>query len=277
LVYHNVPESRDASVRGRGTRDQYGGRRGGDLKLYRTLDIIEGDIVAFVGAGGKSGAILQTAHELKEDGVKVLVAPTTKMFVSEAEVVGPIVTSEDTDELRSKIAKILAAEGAAVAGSSILSKERVGGVEPAWVPALAPKDGVTLVEADGSRRRPLKGTAAHEPLLPHGATFVVAVGGVRALGAPVDEEHVHRPEIFSELTGVGPGHTIDARAFAQALVASFNNAPKEARRTVLLTDVEPGRRMADASVIAHRLWRTGVHKVVLTSLPNESPARVWAL
>ena len=238
---------------------------------------MEGDVVAFVGAGGKSGAILQAADELKEAGIKVLVAPTTKMFVSEAEAVGSIVTSKSPDELRSKMAKILAGEGAAVVGSSLLSKDRVGGVEPGWIPTLAPKDGVTLVEADGSRRRPLKGTAAHEPLLPYGVTFVVAVGGVRALGAPVDEEHVHRPEIFSELTGVGPAHTIDAKAFAQALIASFHNAPKETRQAVLLTDVRPGRRMADASVIAHGLWRLGASKVVLSSLPNESPGRVWAL
>jgi probable selenium-dependent hydroxylase accessory protein YqeC len=241
------------------------------------LGIIEGDVVAFVGAGGKSGAILQTARELKEAGVKVLVAPTTKMSVSEAEVIGPIVTSEDTDELRSKVAKTIAEEGAVVAGSSILLKERVDGVEPEWVPALAPEDGVTLVEADGSRRRPLKGTAAHEPLLPDGTTFVVAVGGTRALGEPVDEEHVHRPEIFTHLTGVGSGHTIDARAFVQALLAGFHNAPKEARRAALLADVEPGQSMADASVIAHGLWREGVRKVVLSSLPNESPGRVWAL
>jgi probable selenium-dependent hydroxylase accessory protein YqeC len=47
------------------------------------LDITRGNIVAFVGAGGKSSAILQTARELKEAGVPVLVAPTTKMFVRE--------------------------------------------------------------------------------------------------------------------------------------------------------------------------------------------------
>jgi probable selenium-dependent hydroxylase accessory protein YqeC len=250
---------------------------GGVLELYEALGIIEGDIVAFVGAGGKSGAILQTARELKEAGVKVLVAPTTKMLVSEAEVVGPIVVSEDPKELRSEVAKIVAREGVAAAGRSLLSKRRVDGIEPDLVPALAPEDGVTLVEADGSRRRPLKGTASHEPLLPHGVTFVVAVAGTRALGEAVDEEHVHRPEVFTNLTGIGPGHTIDARAFAQALLASFHNTPAEARRAALLTDVEPGRSMADASVIAHGLWRQGVHKVVISSLPNEWPGQVWTL
>jgi probable selenium-dependent hydroxylase accessory protein YqeC len=238
---------------------------------------MEGDVVAFVGAGGKSGAILQVTGELEEAGMPVLVAPTTKMLVSEAEEIGPVLTSEDGEDLRSKVEESLAGGGAAVAGSAILSKKRVGGVEPSWVPALAPRNGVTLVEADGSRRRPLKGTAAHEPLLPGGVTLVVAVGGIRALGKPVNEDHVHRPEVFSEITGTGPGHTIDARAFADALLAGFHNIPEGVRRAVLLTDVQPGRSMARASMIAHGLWRGGVRKVVLISLPDESPGRVWVL
>jgi probable selenium-dependent hydroxylase accessory protein YqeC len=247
------------------------------LELYKALSIVRGDVVAFVGAGGKSSAILQAARELQEAGVKVLVAPTTKMFVSEAKKIGPILTSEDRDELHSRTAEVLAEEGAAVAGSSILSKNRVGGVEPAWIPALTPEVGVTLVEADGSRRRPLKGTAEHEPLLPEGTTLAVAVGSIRALGKPVNEESVHRPEVFSDLTGISSGHTINAEAFARALLAGLWTIPDNARRVALLADVEPGRSMSDAAVVAHELWRGGVRKVVLSSLPKETPGRVWAL
>jgi probable selenium-dependent hydroxylase accessory protein YqeC len=251
--------------------------RGGDLELYRALGIARGDIVAFVGAGGKSSAILQSAAELGEAGVPVLVAPTTKMFVSEAERVARVLTSEDVDGLRSKVTQALGEQEAVVAGSGILSKKRVGGVDPAWVPQLAPENGVTLVEADGSRRRPLKGTAPHEPLLPHGVTLVVVVGGLRAFGEPLDQERVHRLEVFSELTGIGPGHTIDAGAFVRSLLAGLHNTPENARQATLLTDIEPGRVMSDASVVAHGLWRRGVSKVVLSSLPNEMPGRVWTL
>jgi probable selenium-dependent hydroxylase accessory protein YqeC len=179
--------------------------------------------------------------------------------------------------LRSKVTQALVEQDAVVAGSGILSKKRVGGVDPSWVPQLAPENGVTLVEADGSRHRPLKGTAPHEPLLPHGATLVVVVGGLRALGEPLSEERVHRLEVFSELTGIGPGHTIDANAFVRSLLAGLRNTPENARRATLLTDIEPGRSMSEASVVAHGLWRRGVGKVVLSSLPNEMPGRVWTL
>jgi probable selenium-dependent hydroxylase accessory protein YqeC len=77
-------------------------------------------VVAFVGAGGKSSAILHVAHELKEAGVKVLAAPTTKMLVEEAEGVGPLVTSKSEDRLPEKTAEKLAEAGAASSRASSL-------------------------------------------------------------------------------------------------------------------------------------------------------------
>jgi probable selenium-dependent hydroxylase accessory protein YqeC len=247
------------------------------LKLYLALGIAPGDVVAFVGAGGKSSAILAVADELAEAGITFLTAPTTKMLVSEAERLGSLVTSKDAGELRTKAQSALS-DGASgvVVGSGLLSKNRVGGVEPAAIPSLAPLADVVLVEADGSRRRPIKGTAAHEPALPDAATLVVAVGNIRAFGAPVTEENVHRPELFSELTGIGAGQSITARAFARALAeGSLGNTPEGARTAALITGVQPGKSMADASVVTRELWRFDVKKVVLTSLPDESPARVW--
>src|ERR671920_705272 len=224
------------------------GGMGVALKLHVALGISSGDVAAFVGAGGKSGAILAVSGELTQEGMKVLAAPTTKMLVSEAERIGPLVTSEDAGVLRAKTEKALSAAPAVVVGSGMLSKNRVGGVDPEWVGDLASLADVVLVEADGSRRRPIKGTADHEPAIPDAATLIVAVGNVHALGTPVDEEHVHRPEIFSKLTGVEPGQSITPRAFALALAqGSLARIPQGARIAVLITGVEPGRTMSDAS------------------------------
>ncbi len=252
-------------------------RAGVFLKLHGALGISAGDVVAFAGAGGKSAAILQVAQELVASGMTVLTVPTTKMFLGEVERLGPLVTSEDPQELAARARAALSGENpSVVAGRARISKNRVDGVEPGVIEALAPLADVVLVEADGSRRRPIKGTAPHEPVIPDSATLVVAVGNVSALGSPVDEDHVHRPALFSELTGVGPGQSITARAFARALAqGSLANVPKNARTTALITGVEPGRPMADASVVARELWRFGQRAVVLTSLPKDAPARVW--
>jgi len=233
-------------------------------------------MVAFAGAGGKSSAILRVAQELTEAGMTVVTVPTTKMFLGEVEGLGPLVTSEDPQELVTDVESALRGDNSVVAGRARISKNRVDGVDPEVVGDLAPLADVVLVEADGSRRRPIKGTASHEPVLPDSSTLVVAVGNVSALGSPVDEDHVHRPDVFSELTGVGPGQSITARAFARALAqGSLARVPKEARTAALLTGVEPGRPMADASTIARELWRFDIKNVVLTSLPKDAPVRVW--
>jgi probable selenium-dependent hydroxylase accessory protein YqeC len=245
------------------------------LELHEALGITPGDVVAFVGAGGKSGAIFAAANGICRAGMKVLVAPTTKMLLGEADKIGPLVTSEDAGELREKAEQVLSESPAVVAGSGMISKNRVGGVDPGWIGDLAPLVDVVLVEADGSRRRPIKGTAEHEPVLPEPATLIVAVGNVSALGTPVDEEHVHRPEVFSDLTGVGQGQSITPAAFATALArGSLAKVPQTARTAALITGVEPGRSMSDASVITRELWRRGVKNVVLASLTGSSP-RVW--
>lgn len=246
------------------------------MRLYRALEVPYGSVVAFAGAGGKSSAILAIVEELANEQMTVLVVPTTKLFLDEAHKVGPLVISADHTELREKIERALAGSRAVVAGSELLSKQRVGGLDPAWIPSLSKLAGVTLVEADGSRRRPLKGTAEHEPLFPDSATLVVAVGNVTALGKPLNDENVHRPEIFSELTGVGLDQTVTARAFATALAkGSLGKLPAGARQAALITGVQPGRRMSDAAIVTRELWRLGVKKVVLSSLPTEKPGRIW--
>src|SRR3712207_1837944 len=107
------------------------GGEGEVLKLHLALGISSGDVVAFVGAGGKSSAILAIADELSEAGLTVLAVPTTKLFVSEAERIGTLVTAEGVDELRAKAEEALSGGASGVVvGSGLLSKNRVGGVEP---------------------------------------------------------------------------------------------------------------------------------------------------
>ena len=92
------------------------------MKLHHALGISSGDVAAFVGAGGKSSAILMVASELSEAGMTVLAAPTTKMFLNEAEKIGPLVTSEDEGELRARAEEALSGGASGVVvGSGLLS------------------------------------------------------------------------------------------------------------------------------------------------------------
>ena len=65
-----------------------------------------------------------------------------------------------------------------------------------------------LIEADGSRQKPLKAWAEHEPPIPDFVDLVVHVAGLSGLGKTLNEENVHRPKIFAELGGLKIGETI---------------------------------------------------------------------
>ncbi|CAN5476312.1 selenium cofactor biosynthesis protein YqeC [soil metagenome] len=252
------------------------GGRESVLRLCEAIGISSGDIAAFVGAGGKSSAIRTAAAELSAAGLSVIVVPTTKLMVEEAEAIGPIAVSEDPAERTAKIKSELSNSKTVVAGSAIISKNRIGGVEPDEVAALSNIVDVVLVEADGARGKWMKGTAEHEPPIPASATVVVGVSHIGAFGLAATEENVHRPELFSALTGVGPGQSITARAIALALAdGSLANLPDKARSTVLITGVGPGKSMSDASVVARELWRAGVKNVILSSLTKEPPDQIW--
>lgn len=246
------------------------------MKLYAALGISSGDIVAFAGAGGKSTAIRSLAAELSADGLTVIVAPTTKMGLVETDSIGPLVVSDNLPELLTGAREALVSSGVVVLGGERISKERIVGVPPESFEAFSTLADVVLVEADGARHRSIKGTAAHEPLLPEVTTLVVAVGGIDALGKTVGEEYVHRPEVFAEITGVGLEGSITAPAFARALSeGSLARLPKNARAAALITGVSPGRTMSDAAVVARELWRSGVPTVVFAYLPKDLPALVW--
>ena len=74
------------------------------------------------------------------------------------------------------------------------------------------------MEADGSRRLPLKAHAAWEPVVPEGSTQSVLVVGASGFGRPV-REAVHRPERFCELAGCSPEDEATPEAVAAVIRA----------------------------------------------------------
>ncbi len=87
---------------------------------------------------------------------------------------------------------------------------------------LAPD--VVLVEADGSRQRPIKAPAEHEPVLPHGVAHVIAVAGLDAIGRRIDSDAVHRPELVAAI------HRSDT--VTPDLVAAVLTSPHGAMKSV---------------------------------------------
>ena len=76
---------------------------------------------------------------------------------------------------------------------------------------------IILNEADGSRMRPFKAPADHEPVVPECTTLLVPMVGVDTLGCPLTEEYVHRPGRVAALAGVEVGVEVTPSIVASVL------------------------------------------------------------
>jgi molybdenum cofactor cytidylyltransferase len=140
--------------------------------------------------------------------------------------------------------------------------------------------GLIVIEADGSKMRPFKAPAEHEPVIPLAATHVVAVVGADALEAPLDEVHVHRPERVREILGhdrirsVHEGDMCDADMIAAVMVHPLGGRKAVEGRdfTVLVNKADID---LDAAVrLARAIRLAGVPRVLIASLRDQgNPVR----
>jgi probable selenium-dependent hydroxylase accessory protein YqeC len=191
-----------------------------------------GIVISFVGGGGKTSSIFTLANELAGDGRKVLITTTTFMYNPDGiddpniDILGSYVTGEG--KLKG------------------ISKERIDNILKEKIYDFI------LVEADGSKRMPIKAPAGHEPAVPSSTAIMLGVIGIDCYGKAIDRTCVHRPEIFADLIGASKGETIEDSAILSLVSAPnglYKNCPKGARKVFLINKVLD----ADTEIIARRI------------------------
>lgn len=139
-------------------------------------------VIAAVGGGGKTTFLKTLAAELSARGARVVITTTTKMHPPE----DPSILGTTND----KVIALLDTHPIVWAGVPV-SEGKMTAI-PDSLPLLKDVADFVLVEADGSRKRPLKMTdSAYEPSIPPEADAVVALAGLDSLGKPL-REAVHR-------------------------------------------------------------------------------------
>lgn len=240
-------------------------------KLYELLDINpeQGELVSFVGAGGKTSSMYTLAQELKAVGKKVLVTTTTAIFYPQRSQYDAIIVSEESEL---DIVSFEAAEGITVLGRTRTQENKLLGMSPELIDALYRNEifDHILVEGDGSKGRPVKAPAAHEPVIPAAVTRVIGLIGLDCLGKPVREEYVHRPEIFRSFPGCSKG-SIDVPMLAELILNEnglFRGAPAGSSKYLILNKSElegaSGRAERLAAILAEK--RADIRGIILASM-----------
>lgn len=203
------------------------------MKLAPLLKIEKG-ITAIIGSGGKTTLLRTLSGELPG---RVLLCTSTH-FQGYADL--PTVLDPTEADLR----KALAAHPIVCAAG----RSPTGKLVDCGLPyeTLADLADFVLVEADGSRRRPLKAHARHEPVIPPCTRQVLCVVGLSGLHRPVSEV-VHRPELFCSLANCTPEDEATPERVARALVQ------EHLADTYFLNQGESGSALQDAKIIASHL------------------------
>lgn len=165
------------------------------MDLSKVLDIKENSVISIVGAGGKSTLMYTLAQELRRD-YKCLVTTTTKIYLPYKEQFDYIaVGTEEFNKL-----KYSPNNGIYVYGSSINDENKLIGVNPVELEIDIPNFQYLLIEADGSKRKPIKGWNSTEPVILNATTNTIGVISIEAIGNKINRDNVFRIKEFLDIT-----------------------------------------------------------------------------
>ncbi|MBI2909979.1 MAG: putative selenium-dependent hydroxylase accessory protein YqeC [Chloroflexi bacterium] len=244
------------------------------MTLAEALGVVDGDVVSFVGAGGKTTAMFRLARELCQSGKRVVVTTTTRILAPRPSQALCSLELPDGELLLAAVRDAAGRTCPVVASRGRDSNDKLISVGPDWVARLRQVADVVLVEADGAAGRPFKAPGEHEPVIPDSATIVVPVVGVDVVGSPLSPEIAHRPEIVAKLAGIRMGEEMTPRVVADVMLhprGIIKGAPAAARVVPLVNKVDGEERLQAARQLAQQLAGRGIRRVVLARCMVEPP------
>lgn len=241
-----------------------------NLTIAQALRMDSSSCMAFVGAGGKTTALFQLARTLSNEGgsTPVIVTATSHLGAWQFGLADQHIKTDSPaplEELEHGLHGVILVTGEMDGDrSKPINKQLLN-----WLYEFCGFHAIPLlIEADGSRQKPLKAWASHEPSIPAFVRHVVQVVGLTGVGKILSEDNVHRPEIYESLSGAALGHAITPDAIVHVLMhpsGGLKNIPSGSRRAVLLNQADTDELQAVANGMV-RLLLSAFDSVVIASL-----------
>jgi len=199
--------------------------------LSERLGLGAHEMVAIVGAGGKTTILHALGRELAQAGHRVVLTTTTKMAsdqVTDPAVHGAEPTLVDASFVDGAPLFVVAGHNAG----------KADGLAPDDVDRLFSETSAdyVIVEADGARTMSIKAPAEHEPVIPSATTTVIVVIGADAIDRRVGDV-AHRPHRVAALTGVSHNGIVTSQVAAAIVLhpdGGLKAIPGDARAVVVL-------------------------------------------
>ena len=200
------------------------------MELAKLLQIQPG-VTALIGSGGKTSTMLALADELGCTA-RVIVCTSTRILPPDGL---PLLLGADA----ARAPEVLGAHGVVCIGIPA-EKGKLAAPEVSFQQLMQWAEFV-LVEADGSKRLPVKAHEPYEPVVPPEAKQTIALFGLSGLGKPI-REAAHRAELYAKNLGVSP----DTILTPQLAAAHLNFEALHTRVLLNQADVPGGRALARA-------------------------------
>lgn len=171
--------------------------------LYRLgLNENQQSIISFVGGGGKTTTITKLALELKEKNKKVLVTTTTAMYKPVNSQINKIFIGNIPKEYKAK-------KGSITVFADYLQDSKIRAKNLNKLEEIIKRKifDFILIEADGSRGKPIKAPHAFEPVVTKYTDYSLGLIGFDSIGRDLSSV-CHRPEIFQQILNLPKEHII---------------------------------------------------------------------
>lgn len=241
------------------------------VTLKEAFAIRRGEVISLVGGGGKTTLMFALAQELASGDDLVITTTTTKIFEPLPSQTPRLVVQRDEEEMLRLLLEDVDKYRHVTLASERLTSGKLNGIRPELVVRLAEIGlaSCVIVEADGAAHKSLKAPGPNEPVIPPNTSLVIPVVGIDALGCPLTEEYVFRPEIVSTLVGLPLGEVVSAESIAILVTHSrgiTKGSPVHARIVPFINKVEsdsaiPKARDLAAKILAMR--HPQINRVVL--------------
>ncbi len=212
------------------------------------------------------------AKELKLRNFQVAITSTTKFQVASGV---EVILQADCSDYLAEAEGMLQKNGVvAVARDSYSEKNRLLGVTRQAIVELRRVADVVLIEADGSRQRPLKTHKEYEPVVPPETTSAIIICGAEAVGRPLDDRNVHRAELFATKWDIALGTQVTPAIAARELLSPYSylkNIPIHAHIAYYINKAD--RNPIGARLLAENLKKRCNHPVFYGSLKKNQLQR----
>lgn len=251
------------------------------MKITDILNIDKNSIVSIVGAGGKTSLMFQLAEELREKS-RVLVTTTTKIYVPEKGQYDYLIVGEEGENCffrnnedlipASSEAPQIKPKGIWVYGEKINEDNKLTAVSEEKLGKLINCFDYVLIEADGSKGKPLKGWREDEPVISNHTSCTIGILSGKALGMDINEENIHRVNRFLG----GANHTVTEEDLIEVIFnpkGMFNDS--KGKKVLWINQIDDHRaykRNFDLiSEIINKNWKNKLlNQVIIGSIKNRN-------